>query len=157
MQSNMRGTLFKLTADEADVLIRLSVKKEACLADILQGVSPGVGSTRAGRGDCLVRLTFHPSYSYEDFIEGFRPDPTISNNLVLRLKDGIFKRICKEADANRNQRYLILIDEINRANVAKVFAKSLQSSKKIKEASASNCLKAMKRFACHQMSLSSAP
>jgi len=66
-------------------------------------------------------LTFHPSYSYEDFIEGFRPDPTVSNNLVLRLKDGIFKRICKEADANRSQRYLILIDEINRANVAKVF------------------------------------
>jgi MoxR-like ATPase/predicted RNA-binding protein with PUA-like domain len=114
MQSNMRGTMFKLTATEADTLRALSLKKEPALAEVLQ-------NNFARPGGKITRLTFHPSYSYEDFIEGFRPDPTISSNLVLRLKDGIFKRICKEADANRSQRYLILIDEINRANVAKVF------------------------------------
>src|SRR5690606_18660653 len=68
----------------------------------------------------LTRLTFHASYSYEDFIEGFRPVAAKDGNLALRLEDGIFKRVCREAQANPDKPYLVLIDEINRANVAKV-------------------------------------
>jgi 5-methylcytosine-specific restriction protein B len=68
----------------------------------------------------LTCLTFHASYSYEDFIEGFRPVDNDSGSLVLRLEHGIFRRICDKAQANPKQNYLVLIDEINRANVAKV-------------------------------------
>jgi 5-methylcytosine-specific restriction protein B len=69
----------------------------------------------------LTRLTFHPSYSYEDFIEGFRPAPTSTGALNLRLEAGVFKRVCREALGQPKQSFLVLIDEINRANVAKVF------------------------------------
>ncbi len=68
----------------------------------------------------LTVITFHASYSYEDFIEGLRPVSNESGNLVLRLEDGVFKRVCREAQANPGKPYLVVIDEINRANVAKV-------------------------------------
>ncbi|MGH2657914.1 MAG: McrB family protein, partial [Actinomycetota bacterium] len=70
-------------------------------------------------------LTFHPSYSYEDFIEGFRPAPTTDNTLSLTLQDGVFKRTCRAAAADPDGKYLFLIDEINRANIAKVFGELL--------------------------------
>jgi AAA domain (dynein-related subfamily) len=73
----------------------------------------------------LTFLTFHPSYSYEDFIEGYKPVSTASNEsgggLILRLEDGVFKQICKQAAKNSDKKFLVLIDEINRANIAKVF------------------------------------
>jgi 5-methylcytosine-specific restriction enzyme B len=69
----------------------------------------------------LTLLTFHPSYGYEDFIEGFRPYDAGTGTLALRLEDGVFKRVCAAARANPEQRYVVLIDEINRANLGKVF------------------------------------
>ena len=71
----------------------------------------------------LTILTFHPSYSYEDFVEGFRPmeDKSGQGHLQLKLTDGIFKIICREAEKNPQQPYLLLIDEINRANLTKLF------------------------------------
>ncbi len=69
----------------------------------------------------LTRITFNGSYSYEDFIEGFRPVDRGTGQLVLRLEDGVFKRVCREAQLHPDERFLVLIDEINRANVAKVF------------------------------------
>ena len=69
----------------------------------------------------LTRLTFHPSYAYEDFIEGFRPSDNGSGVLALRLDDGVFKRVCTEARRNSSAKYVVMIDEINRANLGKVF------------------------------------
>lgn len=68
----------------------------------------------------LTMVTFHPSYSYEDFIEGFRPEAT-GEGLRLSLSDGLFKQVCQIAQKNSYKKYLIIIDEINRANLAKVF------------------------------------
>jgi 5-methylcytosine-specific restriction enzyme B len=73
----------------------------------------------------LTRLTFHPSYSYEDFIEGFRPSTDAGGALSLRLEDGVFKRVCEEAQVDSRRKFLVLIDEINRANLAKVFGELL--------------------------------
>ena len=67
-------------------------------------------------------VTFHPSYSYEDFVRGIRPVATSDEgDTQFRLVDGVFKRICDEARANPGKRYALFIDEINRANIAKVF------------------------------------
>jgi 5-methylcytosine-specific restriction protein B len=67
-------------------------------------------------------VTFHPSFSYEDFIRGIRPVSTGEDGVTqFRLVDGKFKQICDEARANPGKRYAIFIDEINRANIAKVF------------------------------------
>ncbi|MEO5669744.1 MAG: AAA family ATPase [Ramlibacter sp.] len=67
-------------------------------------------------------VTFHPSFSYEDFVRGIRPVATSDDGATqFRLVDGKFKQICDEAHANPGHRYALFIDEINRANVAKVF------------------------------------
>ena len=75
----------------------------------------------------LTRVTFHPSYTYEDFIEGFRPADAggAGGGLSLSLEDGVFKRVCRAAQANPGRPYLLLIDEINRGNVAKIMGELL--------------------------------
>jgi hypothetical protein len=67
-------------------------------------------------------VTFHPSYSYEDFVRGIRPVTTSeSETTQFKLVAGVFKRICDEAKLTPAIRYALFIDEINRANIAKVF------------------------------------
>ena len=69
----------------------------------------------------LTQVTFHPSYTYEDFIEGFKPVSGRDGGLNLRLVDGIFKRVCAAAREDPNRSYLVVIDEINRGNIPKIF------------------------------------
>ena len=67
-------------------------------------------------------VTFHQAYSYEDFVEGIRPvtdDET--GNLAYTIVPGVFQRIAQKAKSDPEQRYAILIDEINRGNIAKIF------------------------------------
>ncbi len=67
-------------------------------------------------------VQFHPTYAYEDFVEGFRPSAaTDATGARLTLTDGPLKRIADEASKNPGRPYVLLIDEINRANIAKVF------------------------------------
>ncbi len=61
-------------------------------------------------------ITFHQSYSYEDFIEGFRPN----ENGNIELRDGIFKKLCDDASKS-DKNFYIVIDEINRGNISKIF------------------------------------
>ena len=68
----------------------------------------------------IVFTTFHQSYGYEEFIQGVRPDPN-SDNLRFVPIDGIFKRIADTALIHGETNYVIIIDEINRANISKVF------------------------------------
>jgi len=70
-------------------------------------------------------VTFHPSMNYEEFVEGLRPviDKT-TKELTYKVKPGIFLKVCKDAmdlaETAPGQRYALFIDEINRANIAKV-------------------------------------
>ena len=68
----------------------------------------------------IVFTTFHQNYSYEDFIQGLRPD-TNSDKMKFNNIDGIFKKISDKALNNYDKNYVIIIDEINRANISKVF------------------------------------
>jgi 5-methylcytosine-specific restriction protein B len=65
-------------------------------------------------------IIFHQSYSYEDFVEGIRPD-TKSGALSYNVQPGVLRRICERARKDPSRRYAIFIDEINRGNIAKVF------------------------------------
>ncbi len=112
MRFRNQGTLFALTEEETAQVFSLMVERDPDVEQHLDSGGSGIGR--------LTRLTFHPSYSYEDFIEGFRPVPTGSGGLSLQMTDGVLKRVCAEAQARPNERFLVLIDEINRANVAKV-------------------------------------
>lgn len=67
-------------------------------------------------------VTFHPSYSYEEFVEGIKAHSDGNGNIDYKVEDGIFKRICKIAKkSSPNEPYILIIDEINRGNVSKIF------------------------------------
>lgn len=68
----------------------------------------------------IVFTTFHQSYGYEDFIQGLRPEAG-ADNLSFTYVDGVFKRIADVAKNDLENNYVIIIDEINRANISKVF------------------------------------
>ena len=89
---------------------------------------PGTGKTfiakalarHVSMGADPAIVQFHPSYSYEDFVEGYRPIVE-DGGLVYRLKDGPFLRIARDARNNPENNFVLVIDEINRGNIAKVF------------------------------------
>lgn len=68
----------------------------------------------------IAFITFHQSYSYEEFVEGIRPE-TKGNNISYDVKPGIFKQICEAAKRDLYNNYVLLIDEINRGNISKIF------------------------------------
>ena len=91
---------------------------------------PGTGKTylaqRLGRylvggGDGFVDVVqFHPAYAYEDFIQGIRPVTQADGSLSYEMVPGRFLQFCKAAE-QREGRCVLIIDEINRANLARVF------------------------------------
>jgi 5-methylcytosine-specific restriction protein B len=70
-------------------------------------------------------VTFHQSFAYEEFVEGIKPviKPITddSGEVNYKVDHGVFKQICRDAENDLDNKYLIIIDEINRANIAKVF------------------------------------
>ena len=93
---------------------------------ILQG-TPGVGKTFAAKRlaysmmgvkdqNRVMMIQFHQSYSYEDFIMGFRP-----SEAGFELKKGAFYTFCKKAEIDSDNEYFFIIDEINRGNLSKIF------------------------------------
>lgn len=69
----------------------------------------------------VLFVQFHPSYSYEDFIEGLFPETDNRGNVIFKVKEQIFKNICKKAENNPGENFILILDEINRADLAKVF------------------------------------
>ena len=109
--------------DSYDTLVSLVKSKKNI---ILQG-APGVGKTFAAKRlaysmmgvkdpNRVMMVQFHQSYSYEDFIMGFRP----SEN-GFKLKHGVFYEFCKRAEVDSDNDYFFVIDEINRGNLSKIF------------------------------------
>ena len=95
---------------------------------ILQG-APGVGKTYAAKRlaysmigvkdpERVQLVQFHQSYSYEDFVEGFRPS---SSGMSFEIKKGVFYNFCKNAADDLENDYFFIIDEINRGNLSKIF------------------------------------
>lgn len=116
-----------LDADRYDILVRLLKTKKNL---ILQG-APGVGKTftakrlaysMMGSRDTsrVMMIQFHQSYSYEDFIMGYRPTKD-----EFELHHGPFYEFCKKAQDDDERDYFFIIDEINRGNFSKIFGELL--------------------------------
>ncbi len=96
---------------------------------ILEG-PPGTGKTylsvevaknlTGNNKDQYRIVTFHPSLSYEDFIEGIFPE-TENGKLTYKVKPGIFKQICDIARLNKDKKFVLIIDEINRGDLSRIF------------------------------------
>lgn len=92
------------------------------------GLSDGELDTVQGTAQTagLVRCcTFHPAYGYEDFIEGFRPRQGSSGQLVFTQSAGIFKTLCEDAQRAPQRKFFLLIDEINRGDIPRIFGELL--------------------------------
>lgn len=63
---------------------------------------------------------FHPAYGYEDFIEGYRPEQA-DGQMIFSLRDGVFKRLCKDAMNEPDTSFYLIIDEINRGDIPRIF------------------------------------
>ena len=96
---------------------------------IFQG-PPGTGKTfvakaiaehLAGASDHVTLVQFHPSYAYEDFVEGYRPTILSNGHPGFVLRPGPLKRIATAATENDDSKYFLVIDEINRGNLGKIF------------------------------------
>jgi 5-methylcytosine-specific restriction endonuclease McrBC GTP-binding regulatory subunit McrB len=68
----------------------------------------------------IAFVTFHQSFSYEEFIEGIRAD-TKDEKISYSVQSGIFKAMCQRAEKDVDKNYVLIIDEINRGNISKIF------------------------------------
>ncbi len=87
----------------------------------------------------IAMVTFHQNFTYEDFIEGIRPvlKDDKSGDVRYELFPGVFKEIAERAHDNRQKKYILIIDEINRGNIAKIFGELitlLEPSKRLRQA-----------------------
>jgi 5-methylcytosine-specific restriction protein B len=98
--------------------------KEAC-ADLVQTVKAyQAGAPASGAVQRYSFVTFHQSYGYEEFVEGLRPvldDDTQSGDIQYEIRSGVFKDLCRRARSAPDQRFAMVIDEINRGNISKIF------------------------------------
>ena len=128
---------FTALADELYLPVDFLEEVNALLIEkkqvIFQG-PPGTGKTYvarkfaehiAGSADRVRLVQFHPSYAYEDFIQGYRPDSTDDGQLRYELKNGPLMRsalaAARDAEEEPEAKHFLIIDEINRANLGKVF------------------------------------
>jgi 5-methylcytosine-specific restriction protein B len=121
--SNALAEIFLSEPKLNDILSLLKYKKNM----ILQG-PPGTGKTFIARRLAYLALgvkdpskiemiQFHQSYSYEDFIQGYRP----SGDGGFQLQNGVFYDFCLKAQRDPDHKYFFIIDEINRGNLSKIF------------------------------------
>ena len=107
-----------LLADSLPLLADLQNKLDDYQAAIHSQFQPNYLQPKLER---FSFVSFHQAYGYEEFVEGIRPHIADNGQMSYRVESGAFLRLCQQAKQDPSHRYAMLIDEINRANVARVF------------------------------------
>jgi 5-methylcytosine-specific restriction protein B len=118
IKNRAQGTLFRVTDEEAAELLRLL---RAAGNELPPNVEPSEASATAPARNFAEFVTFHQSFAYEEFIEGLRPEADDDGQVRYPVKPGVFRRVCERAAKHTDKQYLLILDEINRANISKVF------------------------------------
>src|SRR5690625_220785 len=156
IQENESFTMDEFLSDvfiEKEELIRLISLLENKKNLILRG-APGVGKTYIAtrlayvmmeeRDETRIHMVkFHKSYSYEDFIQGFRPK---AEGEGFELKQGPFVRFARKAERDPERDYFFIIDEINRGNMSKIFGELMMLIEEDKRGEQINLLYSNERF-----------
>ncbi|HIP27022.1 MAG TPA: hypothetical protein EYG80_05150 [Flavobacteriaceae bacterium] len=95
-------------------------KKATALAKKIKTVETSISELEAEKKSFSEFTTFHPSYQYQEFIEGISIEEK-DGNTFYKVKHGIFKKLAKRALENKDKSYVLIIDEINRGNISSIF------------------------------------
>ncbi|MFD3991987.1 McrB family protein [Streptomyces sp. NPDC058583] len=107
-------------AGRPDLIEATPAERAAVLAE-LSAVPEDASEPAEERAAGLTMVTFHPSYGYEDFVEGFRPDTAADGaGLHLKMRKGVFLRVCAAAEKSPEKIFLIVVDEINRGDLPRI-------------------------------------
>ena len=117
------------------------------LADTLKQIRNRPATPETAPGKYYEYVTFHQSYSYEDFVEGIRPKQgEDGESMVYSVEPGVFRRICARAKNDPERRYAMFVDEINRGNISKIFGELitlLEPDKRARYDEDGNCIGGM--------------
>lgn len=126
-----------LLADSLPLLSDLQTKLDDYQAAIHGQFQPNYLQPKLER---FSFVSFHQAYGYEEFVEGIRPHIADNGQMSYRIESGAFLRLCQQAKHDPSHRYAMLIDEINRANVARVFGELMSLIEPTKRAGQTDSL-----------------